>query len=64
MVQHFLKCDQIIDQDLFSRFKGNRVCHIFCLSDHCLEQTAAVTLSNDQRDEQTASDYKDRNCQK
>jgi hypothetical protein len=63
VVQHLLEGNQVVDEDLVSGVESQSVGKIFPLIGHCLEKAAAITLSNHQRDEQAATDYKCRDSQ-
>jgi hypothetical protein len=58
VVQHLLEGNQVVDEDLVSGTESHSVGKIFPLSRHRLEKAAAITMSNYQRDEQTAADNK------
>jgi hypothetical protein len=58
VVQHLLEGNQVVDEDLVSGVESHSMGKIFPLSRHRLEKAATITLSNHQRDEQTATDYK------
>ena len=56
VIEHFLKCHQIIGQNFIGGIERNCLGQIFRLGRHRFKQASAVTMGNQQRDEQSTPD--------